>query len=351
MVDIAGRLIGRNQSPFVIAEISGNHNQSLDRALEIVDAAAASGAHAVKIQTYTADTMTIDFDDGPFLIDDPDSLWSGKTLHNLYKEAHTPWEWHKPIFDRARSKGIICFSSAFDKTSVDFLESLDVPCYKIASFENTDLPLIKYVAATRKPLIISTGMATMAEIDDAVRTAQGAGCKELLLLQCTSSYPASPNDSNLLRIPLLRELFGVEVGLSDHTLGIGVPVASVALGATVIEKHITLSRKDEGVDSAFSLEPQEFLELVNETDRARLALGSGTYDPRAGVESKSLRFRRSLFVVEDIEPGEELTATNVRAIRPGTGLPAKYISEFLGMKVTRRIQRGTPLSWKLLRSI
>ncbi len=254
----AGTEKANDPSPFIIAEMSGNHNASLDKALAIVDAAASAGADALKLQTYTPDTMTLDIAEGEFVIANPSSLWAGRDLYNLYKEAHTPWEWHKPIFDRARSHGMLAFSSAFDATSVDFLETLDVPCYKVASFECVDIPLIKKVASTGKPLIISTGMATIAEIDDAVTAARGAGCKHIVLLKCTSSYPASPENSNLRTIPHLAELFGCEAGLSDHTLGIGAAVAATALGAGVIEKHFIMSRAEGGVDSAFSLEPHEF---------------------------------------------------------------------------------------------
>jgi N-acetylneuraminate synthase len=292
-IQIAGRQIGPDHLPFIIAEMSGNHNQSLERALEIVEAAAKSGAHALKIQTYTPDTMTIDLDEREFHISDPNSLWKGASLYKLYGEAYTPWEWHKPIFDHARELGIIPFSTPFDDTSVDFLEALNVPCYKIASFENTDLPLIRRVAATGKPLIISTGMATVAELDETVRAAREAGCRDLILLKCTSTYPATAENTNILTIPHLRELFECEVGLSDHTMGIGVSVASVALGAGVIEKHFTLSRADGGVDSAFSMESAEMAQLVVETERAWQALGRVSYGPTQ-AEKKSLQYRRSL---------------------------------------------------------
>ncbi|SDF79844.1 pseudaminic acid synthase [Sporolituus thermophilus] len=339
--------ISRNYPPFIIAEMSGNHNQSLERALSIVEAAAKAGVHALKLQTYTADTMTIDLSEREFFISDDKSLWQGKSLYKLYQEAYTPWEWHKPIFDRCRELGIVPFSTPFDATAVDFLESLDVPCYKIASFENVDLPLIRKVASTGKPIIMSTGMATLAEIDEAVRTAREAGCKELILLKCTSTYPASPEESNLLTIPHMRELFGCEVGLSDHTLGIGAAVAAVALGATVIEKHFTLSRADGGVDAAFSLEPDEMKILVEETKRAWQALGKINYGPTE-KEKKSLVFRRSLYVVKDMAAGEEFTPENLRAIRPGLGLAPKYYNELIGKKVNRPIMRGTPVSWDLI---
>ncbi|MBC8745374.1 MULTISPECIES: pseudaminic acid synthase [Paraburkholderia] len=345
---IANRQIGLNCPPFVIAEMSGNHNQSLERALEIVEAAAASGAHALKLQTYTPDTMTLDLDAGEFRIDDPKSLWTGTSLYRLYEEAHTPWDWHRPIFERARELGMLAFSTPFDETAVDFLETLDVPAYKIASFENTDLPLIRRVAATGKPLIISTGMATVAEIDEAVRTARMAGCGQLVLLKCTSSYPASPESSNVRTITHLRELFGCEVGLSDHTLGTGAAVAAVALGASVIEKHFTLRRADGGVDSAFSLEPEEMKALVVESERAWLALGHVAYGPTQQERASSI-FRRSLYIVRDIAAGEALTVENVRAIRPGMGLSPKYLDVILGTRVRQPLKRGTPLSWDILK--
>ena len=344
---IAGRPISRSHPPFVIAEMSGNHNQSLERALEIVEAAAKSGAHALKIQTYTPDTMTLDLDEREFHISDPKSLWAETSLYKLYSEAHTPWEWHKHIFDRARQLGIIAFSTPFDDTAVDFLESLNVPCYKIASFENTDLPLILRVAATGKPLIISTGMATIAELDETVRAARGAGCKDLLLLKCTSTYPATAENTNILTIPHLRELFGCEVGLSDHTMGVGVSVASVALGATIIEKHFTLNRTDGGVDSTFSMEPTEMAQLVVETERAWQALGQVSYGP-TDAEKKSIQFRRSLYVVQDLKAGDVLTKENVRAIRPGMGLAPKYLEHVLGRHIRKNVVRGTPLEWGLL---
>ena len=347
MITINNKKIGVGHPPFIIAEMSGNHNQSLERALEIVEAAAKTGAHALKIQTYTPDTMTLDLDEREFHIGDPNSLWAGNSLYKLYGEAYTPWEWHKPIFDRARELGIIAFSTPFDDTAVDFLESLNVPCYKIASFENTDLPLIRRVAATGKPLIISTGMASIAELDDTVKAAREAGCKDLILLKCTSTYPATAGNTNILTIPHLRELFDCEVGLSDHTMGVGVSVASVALGATVIEKHFTLNRADGGVDSAFSMEPAEMSQLVVESERAWQALGKVSYGATE-AEKKSIVFRRSLYVVQDLKAGDVLTKDNVRAIRPGLGLPTKYLEMVLGKAVKQDVKRGTPLVWDLM---
>lgn len=347
MISIGSRKIGAGESPFVIAEMSGNHNQSLERALEIVEAAAKSGAHALKIQTYTPDTMTLDLDEREFYISDPKSLWAGTSLYELYGKAYTPWEWHKPIFDRARQLGIVAFSTPFDGTAVDFLESLDVPCYKIASFENTDLPLIRRVASTGKPLIISTGMATVAELDETVRAARKAGCKDLILLKCTSTYPASPASTNIMTIPHLRELFECEVGLSDHTMGVGVSVASVALGATVIEKHFTLSRADGGVDSAFSLEPKELSMLVVETERAWQSLGHVMYGPTE-AEQHSIVFRRSIYIAHDLKAGDVLTTENLRCVRPGMGLPPKYFGFLLGRQVKQDVKKGTPMSWDLL---
>ncbi len=347
MINIAGRKIGQDQPPFVIAEMSGNHNQSLERALAIVDAAAKTGAHALKIQTYTPDTMTLDLDEREFRVTDSKSLWKGVSLYKLYEEASTPWEWHEAIFNRARTLGMIPFSTPFDESSVNFLETLGVPCYKIASFENTDLPLIRKVAATGKPLIISTGMASIAELDETVRTARDTGCKEIILLKCTSTYPATPESTNLNTIPHLRELFKCEVGISDHTMGIGVSVASVSLGASVIEKHFTLNRADGGVDSSFSMEPSEMTGLVIESERAWKALGCIEYGPTE-AEKKSLQYRRSLYVVKDVAAGELFTNENIRAIRPGLGLPPKYIDIFIGKRAGKKIKRGTALSWEII---
>jgi pseudaminic acid synthase len=346
-IQVGARSLGTDHSPFIIAEMSGNHNQSLDRAMAIVEAAAKAGAHALKIQTYTADTMTIDLDVGAFSIDDPKSLWRGNTLYKLYQQAYTPWDWHKAIFDRCRELGMIGFSTPFDETAVDFLEELGVSVYKIASFENTDLPLIKKVAETGKPMIISTGMATVAELDATVRCARSAGCEQLVLLKCTSTYPASPENTNITTIPHMRDLFGCHVGLSDHTMGTGVAVAAVALGAVAVEKHFTLARADGGVDSSFSLEPVELAALVTETERAWQALGRISYGPGA-AEMESLKFRRSLYIVEDMQTGEKLTTTNLRRIRPGLGLPPTHYDEMIGRAVKRDVKKGTPLTWDLI---
>lgn len=332
-------------APFIIAEMSGNHNQALERALDLVDAAAHAGAHALKLQTYTADTITLDVKDREFFINDPASPWKGNSLHDLYKQAYTPWEWHAPIMERARKLGLVCFSTPFDETAVDFLESLNVPAYKIASFENVHLPLIRKVAATGKPMIISTGMATLAELDEAVRAAREAGCRDLVLLKCTSTYPASPENSNLLTIPHMRDLFGCEVGLSDHTMGVGVAVAAVAHGATVIEKHFTLRRADGGVDSAFSLEPEELKALVVETKRAWQALGHVAYGATE-AEQKSLIFRRSLYIAKDLKAGDILSPGNLRCVRPGLGLAPKFMEVLFGRAVTVDIRAGTPVEWK-----
>lgn len=346
-VCIGERKVGAGYPPLIVAEMSGNHNQSLDRALAIVDAAAAAGAHALKIQTYTADTMTLDLSEGDFFIADANSPWKGETLYKLYQQAYTPWDWHKPIFDRCRKHGMIAFSSPFDATAVEFLELLDVPCYKIASFENTDIPLIRAVATTGKPMIISTGMATEPELRESVAVARAAGCRELILLKCTSTYPASPGHTNIRTIPDLEKRFSCLAGLSDHTMGIGVAVASVALGAVLIEKHFTLRRADGGVDSAFSIEPEELRALVTETERAWQALGHVNYGPTK-PEQDSLVFRRSLYIVRDIKAGDVLTPDNLRAIRPGHGLPPKHYDALLGKKIVRDAKKGTPVSWDLV---
>lgn len=336
--------IGSDSAPFVIAEVSCNHNGALERAFEIIEAAAKTGAQAVKFQTYTADTMTIDIDEGEFAIQDEKSLWKGYNLYKLYQEAYTPWEWHKPLFDKVRECGMIPLSSPFDATAVDFLEKECQPgIYKIASFENTDIPLIEKVAKTGKPMIISTGMATAEELEESVQAARDAGCNEIILLQCTSAYPSDAEDANLATIPDMRERFGVQVGLSDHTLGLAVPLVATALGATVIEKHFTLRRADGGHDSAFSLEPQELADLVNESKRAWQAQGKVTYGMNTDKEKQSYLHRRSVYVVQDVKKGETFNAENVRAIRPGLGLPPKHMKTLIGKAAATDLKRGTPM--------
>ena len=340
-------VIGTEHEPFVIAEMSGNHNQSLEKALKIIDAAADSGAHAVKLQTYTADTLTINVDHGEFFISDPKSLWKGRSLYDLYQEAHTPWEWHKALFDRAKERGMLCFSTPFDETAVDFLESLDMPVYKIASFENNHIPLLKKIAATGKPVIMSTGISTLADIAFAVETLRSNGCKDIVLLKCTSTYPATPENTNIRTIPHMAQMFNCHVGLSDHTMGVGVAIAAVAMGARVIEKHFTINRSEGGVDSTFSMEPHEFKTLVEETERAFLSLGNVTY----GIlkdEEKSIGFKRSIYIVEDINEGDILTKNNIRIIRPGHGLHPKYFDELLGKKINKSVKKGTALTFNLI---
>ncbi len=346
-IKIGKHKIGLNYPPFVIAEMSGNHNHSLQRAFDIIDAAASAGAHAFKIQTYTPDTMTLDLNTNEFLIQDQKILWKGKSLYELYGEAMTPWEWHKPIKDRCEERGMLFFSTPFDHTAVNFLEELNVDFYKIASFENTDHNLIRAVAKTGKPIIISTGMASITELSETVQVAKEAGCKDLILLKCTSAYPSSPKDANLLTIPNMKDLFNVEIGLSDHTMGVGVAIAAVALGATVIEKHFTLSRQEGGVDSAFSMEPAEFKLLVEESKKAWESLGKISYE-RGDSETRSLVFRRTLYVSKDMKSGDEFTPENLRSIRPGLGLAPKYLDHFLGKKVSKDLKKGTPLSWDCL---
>ena len=343
-IKIGNHTIGLNHSPFIIAEMSGNHNQSLERALQIVDAAALAGAHAIKLQTYSADTITIK---GAYTINDENSLWNGKELYDLYQEAHTPWEWHQPIFDRAKEKGLVAFSSPFDETAVDFLETLHVPAYKIASFENTHLPLIRKVAQTGKPIIISTGVSSIADIDETVRLLKNAGCENFILLKCTSTYPATPENTNINTIPHLSKLYNCIVGLSDHTMGIGVSVAAVALGARVIEKHFTLRRADGGVDSAFSLEPEELKALVVETKNAYLSLGEISYGVQQ-AEEKSKFFKRSIYVSKDIAVGGIFNNENLKIIRPGNGLAPKFIDDIIGKKAKCFIKAGTPLNWDIL---
>ncbi|MEH0936221.1 pseudaminic acid synthase [Micromonospora psammae] len=346
-VKIGPHAVGTGERPFVVAEMSGNHNGSLDRALAIVDAVAASGAHALKLQTYTPDTITIDVDTPAFRISDGHGLWGGENLYRLFARAHTPYEWHEPIFERARRHGLTVFSSPFDATAVTLLEELDAPAYKIASSELVDLPLIRLVAGTGKPMIISTGMATVGEIDAAVRAARDGGAAGIVLLACTASYPAPPQDSNLRRLPVLADVFDVPVGLSDHTPGIGVPVAAVALGACLIEKHVTLRRSDGGVDADFSLEPAELAALRVETERAWAALGGPAIGPTP-TEREGLRFRRSLHVVADVRAGDPVTEANVRSIRPAGGLPPADLDRVRGRVFTRDVPRGTPLDWDLV---
>ena len=343
-INLGGILVGADHSPFIIAEMSGNHNQSLERALQIVDAAADAGANAIKLQTYTADTMTIK---GAYTIQDESSLWNGRELYDLYKEAYTPWEWHEPIFTHARKKGLIPFSSPFDETAVDFLESLHVDLYKIASFENTDWPLLKKVAATGKPVIMSTGVSNLSDIDESVRVLREAGCNNLVLLKCTSTYPSSPENTNINTIPHLAQLFDCIVGLSDHTMGIGAAVASVALGARVIEKHFTLSRADGGVDSAFSLEPHELKSLVIEAERAFLSLGKIQYGIQK-AETKSQLYKRSLYLAKDIQQGDIFTREHIKIIRPGLGLAPKHLDNVIGKKAVQNIKAGTPLTSDLI---
>jgi pseudaminic acid synthase len=346
-VRIGNLKIGLGHRPFIIAEMSGNHNQSLERALEITEAAAKAGAHALKLQTYTPEALTLNLKSPEFIIDHEESIWRGKSLYELYKIAHTPWDWHKKIIKRANELGMICFSTPSDEAAVDFLEKLKVPAYKIASFENAHLPLIRRVAATNKPIMISTGMAGLTELGQTVNTLREAGCDNYILLKCTSAYPANPIESNVLTIPHMRKLFRCEVGLSDHTMGIGAAVAAVAQGATVIEKHFTLRRSDGGVDAAFSSEPGEMKALVLETERAWQSLGKVHYGP-TNSEKPSIQERRSLYIVRDMKAGDVITKENMRCIRPGFGLPPKHYDVLLGLKVSRNIKKGTPLNWRFI---
>lgn len=346
-IKIGEHIIGHDHKPFIIAEMSGNHNQSLERALQLVDAAAEAGAHALKIQTYTADTITLNVRTDDFMINDKNSIWNGKNLYDLYNEAHTPWEWHQPIFDRAKEKGMIAFSSPFDESAVDFLEELNVPCYKIASFENTHFPLIKKVIETGKPFIVSTGVATLSDLNDLHEFLIANKAKNYILLKCTSTYPVSPENTNILTIPHMAQMFDCHVGLSDHTMGIGVSIASVALGARVIEKHFTLDRNDGGVDSSFSLEPHELKALVIESERAFLSLGKVNYT-LGEKELKSRDHKRSIYVSADIKKGEKFTASNLKIVRPAFGLLPKHWEKVLGEVAQTDIKAGTPLSWELM---
>ena len=346
-IKIGSRLIGKEQEPFIIAEMSGNHNQSLEKALEIVDSVAESGASALKLQTYTPDTITLNIQKKEFQINDKNSLWDGQNLYDLYKKAYTPWDWHKPIFDRAKSQGLICFSSPFDESAVEFLEDLEVPAYKIASFENNHIPLIKKVARKGKPMIISTGMASISQLEEAVLTARENGCKDIILLKCTSTYPAKPSNSNIRTIPHLEKLFNCQVGLSDHTKGNGVAVASIALGATVIEKHFTLSRLDGGVDSAFSVEPNEMQDLVKETKSAWQSLGKIYYGPTE-AEKKSLQFRRSIYIAQDINAGDIFSEKNIKVVRPSYGESPNRFEDINGKKSPRNYKKGDPFKFDTL---
>jgi N-acetylneuraminate synthase len=346
-IEIAGRKVGAAHPPFVICELSGNHNGSLDRALAMIDAAAATGCDAIKIQTYTADTITMDVDRPEFRI--RGGLWDGRSLYELYQEAQTPYAWHAALFERARRNGVILFSSPFDETAVDLLAGLDAPAFKIASFEAVDLPLIRYAAAKGKPLVISTGMANLAEIEAAKDAALSAGAPGVVLLHCVSSYPAALEDANVRTVADMAARFGCPVGLSDHTFGAAASVAAVALGASVIEKHFTLDRADGGPDAAFSLEPAEFSALVAETKAAWAALGRAHYD-LLGSERGNAQFRRSLYVAADVAAGEPLTRANVRSIRPGAGLPPGELDKVLGRPAARDLKRGEPLAWDMLAS-
>ncbi len=338
------RIIGPNDEPFIIAELSGNHGQKLELALEMIDAAAVAGADAIKLQTYTADSMTLDVDSADFVIQEKDSLWYGERLHSLYAKASTPYEWHETLFARAKQHGMLAFSSPFDEQAVDFLCELNVPCFKIASFELTDLPLIAHTASKGKPMIMSTGMASLSEIDAAVNCAKGAGCDDIILLKCTSTYPADAGNSNLVTIPHMRDAFGCQVGLSDHTRGVGVSVASVALGATVIEKHFVLDRNAGGVDAEFSLEPHELKQLVDDTKRAWLSLGQVTYGG-AVAEEKSKQYRRSIYVCENVKAGQTLTSQNLKIVRPAFGLAPKHWASVIGKTAAHDLAIGHALTW------
>ncbi|MCW8107601.1 pseudaminic acid synthase [Alteromonas ponticola] len=342
---IGERFIGPSEPPFIIAELSGNHSQDFELAKKMVEAAAEAGAHAIKLQTYTADSMTLNVDKDEFVIKEEDNLWHGESLHALYQKAATPYEWHKPLFELANELGMVAFSSPFDAGAVDFLDSLNVPCFKIASFELTDIPLIAHAASKGKPLIMSTGMASLHEIEMAIKCAKENGCDDIILLKCTSTYPADPGNTNLKTIPNMREAFNCQVGLSDHTGGIGVAVASVALGATVIEKHFVLDRHAGGVDAAFSLEPAELSQLVTETERAWLALGNVRYGATA-AEEKSKQYRRSIYVSQDMEAGEEFSEQNLKVVRPAFGLAPCHFTSVIGKKAASSLKKGTALKWE-----
>ena len=345
-IKIDKRRIGAEHPAWIIAELSANHNQDFDQAVQLIRAAKEAGADAIKLQTYTPDTITIDCRNKFFCIG-KGTIWEGKNLYDLYKEAYTPWEWQPKLKDTASNLGMYLFSTPFDKSAVDFLEKMEVPAYKIASFELVDIPLIRYVASMGKPMIMSTGMATLAEIDEAVSTAREAGCDEIALLKCTSAYPADPLEMNLRTIPHMAEAFSVPVGLSDHTIGIAVPVAAVALGACIVEKHLTLSRSIKGPDSEFSLEPHEFKAMVDAIRIAEKAIGEVSYS-RTENEKHSLVFRRSLFVTADMKAGDLFTEDNVRCVRPGYGLHTHFKEDIIGRRASQEIPRGTPLEWKFI---
>ena len=343
-MQIGNKIISSNNSPFIIAEMSGNHNQSIEKAFRIIETAAECGAHAVKLQTYTPDTITIDHRGGLFDIKDENSLWKNRNLYELYQEAHTPWEWHEALYKCAADNNIIIFSTPFDNSAVEFLEKLNSPAYKIASFENNYLPLLQKVAKTGKPVIMSTGVSSLEGLAESVDVLRNNNCSDLVLLKCTSNYPANPLNSNLRTIPHLKSLFNCEVGLSDHTMGIGVPIAATVLGATVIEKHFCIDRSEGGVDSAFSLEPDELKSLVIETERAWQSLGNIQYGIQP-TEIKSLMFKRSIYIVKDIQKGEKFNYENLRIIRPGDGLHPRYFEQLIGNTARVSLAKGTPLSW------
>ena len=348
LIRIGNHIISENSKPLFIAEMSANHNQSLIRALSIVDKAAQVGANIIKLQTYTPDTMTLDLKNNDFKIRDKKSLWYNRTLFELYTRGHTPWKWHEKIIKKAKRKKIQCISTPFDESSVDFLEKLKVPAYKIASFENINIPLITKVAKTKKPIIISTGMATISELHESINLIRKHDNNKIILLKCTSTYPASPKDSNVLTIPHMKKLFNCHVGLSDHTLGIGAAIAAISHGAKIIEKHFTLNREDGGIDSAFSLEPHEMEMLVKESKVAWESLGKTQYGPTVS-ERKYLQFRRSLYVSKNVKKGEIINKNNIKNIRPGKGLPPKNLSVVLGKKFSKNIKIGTPLNWELIK--
>ena len=350
MLIISNKRIGANHKPFIIAEMSGNHNQSLNRALEIVEQAAQAGADAIKLQTYTADTMTLNVEGEDFRITETGNPWTGRHLYELYDEAHTPWEWHQAIFDKAKELGVICFSSPFDASAVDFLESLNTPAYKIASFENTDIHLLRKVCETGKPVIVSTGMASLADLQLITQTLRDNGCNDFILLKCTSAYPATPADANVKTIPHMAEMFDCQVGLSDHTMGIGVPLAAITLGATVVEKHFCLSRAEGGVDADFSLEPQELKLLVEESERAWQSIGHVKYNTSES-EAKSRKFRRSIYFVKNLQAGDVITEECIQCIRPGFGLEPRYWDNVVGKKVTQPVSRGDRVKSELLTTL